>query len=1011
VPALGLLAAAALTGHFLLGAEAATTTQTFNPVADSWVDQSAKSKNYGTGTNLRTDNSPVRKAYLRFNVQGLTAGVQQATLRLYATTASSAGYQVRALADNSWGERTITYNNAPPPSQTVTGSSGPIGSPQWTSVDVTGLVGGNGLVSLVLTTTSSTSMQVASREYGLTRAPQLVITTAAVPPTGTSPPTVSGQAQDGSILAAAPGSWSGTEPITHSYRWRRCDAAGAGCADIAGATAKTYTLTSADVASTIRVAVTASNVAGSGTASSEATAMVRPAAPTNSSRPTISGAARDESSLTAAPGSWSGTEPITYRYQWRRCDSGGNGCADIAGATASVYTLTSAEVESTIRVAVTASNVADSATATSDPTAVVAPAPTPPINSSPPTISGAALDRSALTAAPGTWSGTEPITHSYQWRRCDAAGAGCADIAGATASTYTLTSADVGSTVRVAVTASNVAGSSTESSEATAFVLAADPMIAAAGDIACDPTSSSFNGGLGSSSSCHQKATSDLLTGASLAAVLPLGDLQYENGTLAAFQQSYDLSWGRVKEITHPVPGNHEYHTTAAAGYFDYFNGTGNANGSAGNRSTGYYSFEVGAWHLIALNSNCSRVGGCGPGSPQEQWLRQDLAASTADCTLAYWHHPLFSSGTHTPGISSAKPLFQALYDHGADLVLTGHDHNYERFAPQDPNGALDLTRGLRQFVVGTGGKSHYAQITPVPNSEVRNSDTHGVLELTLHATGYEWRFAPESGKTFTDSGSDSCNGAAADGEAPTVPSNLTAAAPGSNLVELSWTAANDNVGVTGYEIHRNGALLTTTTSAVTSYSDGSVAGSTSYDYQVRARDAAGNVSAPSNSAAVTTPTGSAALGFAPEADARVQEANPSTNYGASYLRADGGSDPDVESHLRFSVSGISGAVQSAKLRVHAYTGTADGPAVYGTGNAWTETGVTWSSRPGRLGAATDDKGSIGTNTWVEYDVTPLVQGNGTYGFVLVTSSSDGVDIYSREANGLQPELMVTFGS
>jgi chitodextrinase len=313
--------------------------------------------------------------------------------------------------------------------------------------------------------------------------------------------------------------------------------------------------------------------------------------------------------------------------------------------------------------------------------------------------------------------------------------------------------------------------------------------------------------------------------------------------------------------------------------------------------------------------------------------------------------------------------------------------------------------------VVGTGGKSHYAQLTPLANSEVRNSDTYGVLELMLHPAGYEWRFVAETGKTFTDSGTEPCNGSAADDQVPTAPADLTATAPGSNLVELRWTAASDNVGVTGYEIFRNGAPLATTTSAVTSYSDATVAGGTSYDYQVRARDSAGNVSVPSSTATVTTPAAASVLVFAPEADARVQEANPGTNYGSSYLRADGGSDPDVESHLRFSVNGISGPVQSARLRVHAYTGTADGPAVYGSNGAWSETSVTWSSRPGLLGAATDDKASIGTNTWVEYDVTPLVQANGTYGFALVTTSTDGVDIYSREATGLRPELMVTFGT
>jgi acid phosphatase type 7 len=1002
--------AAAATGHFLLGAEAATTTQTFTTVADSWVDQSAPSKNYGTGTYVRVDNSPIRRPYLRFNVQGLAGAVKQATLRMYATTAPGAGYAVRAVADNAWGEKTITYSSAPPFSQTVTGTSGPFTTTGWTSVDVTPLVKGNGLVSFALTTTSSTSTHFASRENTPARAAQLVVTTAPIPPTATSPPTISGQAQDGSTLTAAPGAWSGSDPITHSYQWRRCDAAGDACADIAGATARTYTLTSADVDSTVRVAVTASNAAGSSTASSAATGTVRAIAPASTSRPTISGAAQDGETLTADPGTWSGTVPITHGYQWQRCGPGGDGCADISGATARTYTVTAADVDSTIRVAVTASNSAGSATASSNPTALVSSGPAPPTNSSPPTIGGNARAGALLTADPGSWAGSEPIAHAYQWGRCDQEGTGCAEIGGATERTYRLTADDVGATIRVTVTASNAVGSSGASSEATAVVLAADSVVAAAGDIACDPLSSSFNGGLGSSNSCHQKATSDLLVGRDLAGVLPLGDLQYEAAALTGFQQSYDLSWGRLRGITYPVAGNHEYQTAAAAGYFDYFNGAGNATGPAGDRSKGYYSYDLGSWHLIALNSNCSRVGGCGAGSPQEQWLRQDLASSPADCTLAYWHHPLFASGTYTPGIASVKPLFQALYDDGADLVLVGHDHNYERFAPQDPNGVLDLARGIRQLVVGTGGKSHAAQGTPIPNSEVRNADTYGVLELTLRESGYEWRFVPESGKTFTDSGTGSCNGAAADEEAPTTPGNLTATTRGSNLVELGWSAASDNVGITGYEIYRNGTLLTTTTSAVTSYADSSVAPSTSYDYQVRARDAAGNVSEPSNTASATTPAGITVLSFAAEADGRVQEANPTTNYATSYLRTDGGADPDVQSYLRFSVAGVAGAVSSATLRLYAYTGTADGPAVYGTSNTWTETGVNWSNRPPPAGSATDDKGSIAANTWAEYDVTPLVQANGTYSFMLATTSTDGVDINAREAAGLRPELLVAYG-
>jgi hypothetical protein len=284
-----------------------------------------------------------------------------------------------------------------------------------------------------------------------------------------------------------------------------------------------------------------------------------------------------------------------------------------------------------------------------------------------------------------------------------------------------------------------------------------DPVIAAAGDIACDPASTSFFGGAGTSTACRQRYVSDLLTSGGLARVLTLGDNQYEDATLSKFMQSYNPSWGRVKSVTRPAIGNHEYQaSTTAAGYFDYFNGSGVATGSAGARGAGYYSYDVGAWHLIELNSNCSKVA-CSAGSAQEQWLKADLASHPAACTLAYWHHPLFSSGEHG-NTTATQPLWTALYNAHADVVLNGHDHDYERFAPQTPAGAADATRGIREFVVGTGGTSQRALGTIKPNSQVRNTGDYGVLKLTLHATGYAWSFSPAAGDSFTDSGSASCH-------------------------------------------------------------------------------------------------------------------------------------------------------------------------------------------------------------------------------------------------------------
>jgi hypothetical protein len=304
----------------------------------------------------------------------------------------------------------------------------------------------------------------------------------------------------------------------------------------------------------------------------------------------------------------------------------------------------------------------------------------------------------------------------------------------------------------------------------TAAEARADPVIAAAGDIACSSTSQYFNGGAGTAEKCRQRATSNLLIGAGLSAVLSLGDAQYSSGSYSGFTKSFGPSWGRLGPIVFPSAGNHEYLTSAAKGYFDYFNGSGNFTGRAGDRDKGYYSFDVGTWHLIALNSSdhCQEVA-CGKGSAQETWLRADLASHPASCTLAYWHHPRFNSG-HDGNASFMDAMFQDLYDADADVVLGGHAHDYERFAPQDPNGKLDAARGIRQFVVGTGGAFFTSFGARIANSVVRNGTTYGVLMLTLHPTSYDWRFVPEAGKSFTDSGTTSCHGILPSLPAPAAP-------------------------------------------------------------------------------------------------------------------------------------------------------------------------------------------------------------------------------------------------
>jgi hypothetical protein len=244
--------------------------------------------------------------------------------------------------------------------------------------------------------------------------------------------------------------------------------------------------------------------------------------------------------------------------------------------------------------------------------------------------------------------------------------------------------------------------------------------------------------------------------------VLALGDLAYEDGSKADFDNCYAPTWGRFKDRTKPTLGNHEYVQKGAAPYFEYF-------GPGAVDPRGYYSFDIGPWHLIALNSNCSDVGGCSKGSPMEQWLREDLAAHRASCILAFWHHPRFYTPSKQPTTRKLEAtdkkmaaFWVALIEAGADVVLNGHRHMYERFARQDNEGNAN-PNGIRQFVVGTGGGPHDRFAGAVaPNSEMRKAETWGVLQVTLRADSYDWRFVPVAGDTFTDSGTDACTPAPA---------------------------------------------------------------------------------------------------------------------------------------------------------------------------------------------------------------------------------------------------------
>jgi len=272
--------------------------------------------------------------------------------------------------------------------------------------------------------------------------------------------------------------------------------------------------------------------------------------------------------------------------------------------------------------------------------------------------------------------------------------------------------------------------------------------------------------GAGDIASCNQpegaRATAVLIEKIP-GTVFAAGDLVYEKGTPQEFNDCYDPTWGRFKNRTRPALGNHEYGISAAHGYFDYW------GAEAGPRGKGYYSYDLGAWHIVVMNTNCNirALGGCGSGSAQETWLKADLAEHPKACILAYGHHPLFSSGIFKWHAlhPELKPLWDDLYAAHADLVLAGHEHEYERFAPQDPEGHADDEHGIREIVVGTGGRSHGLLGFVTPNSEVRDWQTFGVLKLTLSPGKYTWEFVPEEGKSFRDSGEGTCHNLSPDGD------------------------------------------------------------------------------------------------------------------------------------------------------------------------------------------------------------------------------------------------------
>ncbi len=930
---------AALSSTDMLGTSSAATSVTFTPAADAYVDSSAPTSNYGTSTQLRVDASPTVRSYLRFNVQGVTAPVASATLRVYANSSQSTGYTAYRVANNTWGETTLNYGNAPALGTSI-GSSGAVNSATWTSVNVTTYITGNGTWSLALVTTNSTALSLASRESGA-NAPQLIITLAAVTPTNTATATSTNTATKTftpiNTATRTPTSTSTNTPLSTSTP------------------TSTKTPTNTATATNTPLPPTATNtptntviptLTNTPTSTATATLTNTPTdTPTSTATSTLTNTPTQTATATATPTATATSTPTdtatptntptdtaTFTPTSTATDTATptltNTPTDTPTDTATFTptstatdtatpTLTNTPTDTPTNTATpTATNTptntllatdtpTNTATPTLTSTATLTPTNTPTVTNTPtPTVSpnpslravssgnnGAGTTSLTLNTPAGVATGDvmvahvvvratsttitppsgwvlirrdnttssigvalyykiasapEPAGQTFTFSSAEQASGGIAAYSGVNnsspidassgqynPSTGTITAPSVTTTFsndqllffaadttattvtppagmtqqwlatttqttsEMADQALSSAGStgtrvgtagSTSSSNIGELVAlkpangtsatptntpassptvtptplpttAGDPVIVAAGDIACDPANTNFSGS--SSGSCQMVPTANLIAGIHPSAVLDLGDNQYYCGSLTAFQQSYDLSWGNFKSITHPSVGNHEYLTSGgtgcdasnanAAGYFAYF------GSSAGTLGQGYYSYNLGSWHLIALNSNCGNAGGCSASSPQGQWLTADLAAHPNTCTLAYWHIPVWSSGGRAS--PNMLALTTILYNNNADLILDAHDHLYERFAPQDPSSNLDLTRGIRSFVVGTGGANHTSFTTTLfPNSEVRNDTAFGVLKLTLHPSSYDWNFVPVPGQSFTDSGTQNCH-------------------------------------------------------------------------------------------------------------------------------------------------------------------------------------------------------------------------------------------------------------
>jgi len=752
---------------------ASSSMTTIIPGEDSYVDSAKPTTNYGsTVTMWIRGSAPTRRSLLRFNLATIPANarISSAVLKLFVSGDGSSVAGSVNTVNGAWAENSVTYANAPQVGVSIAALPDPAIPNSSVSVDLTSFVIGKTLVDFYITSANNDGVVYYAREKGSAKAPQLIITwttDAVSTPTNTMPPSLTPTSSNPPISSLTPTAFyvpTTTSSVIPTFT-----------STFTPPTITTPTVSLTPLPNQVLVFPPAADtyiqsdlltsIFGSSNQiivdnSPVRNTLLKFTVSGVGMRPVLSAKLRiyciDSSPFGGEFHRVADTTWSEGAVNWNNAPAADTGSfASLGKVTASTWyeinvtSLITGDGTFSFKALSTSTDgayysskegaagfapqlVITTSILTPTSTAIVADTSTSIVTATPTSDPATPTDTFVSTA-------TSTYTPSVDPTSTDTL------IPSNTPTDTPTSSPSAMPTFTPAFTPTNT---SLPTDSPTPPPSGSDPSIMAAGDIICNTLTTNSSG-------CQQMAVSQIVVDQQPAAALILGDLCH-TPSVNCFDNYFNPSWGRLFSIAHPTTGNHDYLVSGAVYYFDYWNGIGNSAGPAGNRSQGYYSFDIGAWHLIALNSQCGDAGGCSSGSPQYLWLQQDLQDHPNLCTLAYYHIPVFSSGGRAE--TNMRQIYTLLYNNNVDVVLDGHDHIYERFAPQDPNGLADPLRGIREFIAGTGGANHTSIAAIQPNSEVRNTDTFGALKLTLHPDGYDWQFMPIPGKTFTDAGTALCH-------------------------------------------------------------------------------------------------------------------------------------------------------------------------------------------------------------------------------------------------------------